>query len=60
MRSTVEPRGSSSVADEPTVTDMMVAYAQDAVEHAQTSSGIVVHVAINAGGSEMIRTCGPT
>jgi hypothetical protein len=30
------------MADKPTVTDMMVAYAQDAVDHAQASSGVAL------------------
>ena len=31
-----------AVTDTPTVTDMMVAYSEDAVDHARTSSGVVL------------------
>ena len=36
------------MADKPTVTDMMVAYAQDAVDHAQASSAVVLDYSLDS------------
>lgn len=36
------------MADTPTITDMMVAYAQDAVDHAQSSSGVSLDYSLDS------------